>query len=192
MKNYLIRSLFAAAVLGGVVSSVHATEAGAVDFGAFTAAPGREFVEINLKPGLLKFAARIVAQDEPAAADLLRNVRHVRVKVVGLDDSNHDATVSRIEEIRRVLETQGWEKIVTVRADQKHNQDDVAIFLKSTSEEAIDGIVVTVIGHDGEAVLVNVVGKIKPEQIGELARHLNITPLEKLHLNAPAPAETAA
>jgi len=43
--------------------------------------------------------------------------------------------------------------------------------------------VVSVIGRDGEAVLVNIVGDVQLEQIARIGERLNIDPLRKLNLN---------
>ena len=46
--------------------------------------------------------------------------------------------------------------------------------------EAVEGIAVTVLSGDGEAVFVNIVGDIRPQQIAEVGERLNIDPLKKL------------
>lgn len=181
MNMISIRSLLSAAVLA-TAASLHAADAGAVDFGSLVPAKGKEYVEVNLKPGVLKFAAAIVASDEPEAAELLRNIKGVRVHVVGLDESNRDANTSRIAKVRTDLASAGWEQVVTVRAAKDDGADDVAIFVKNGANDSIDGVVVTVLGHDGDAVLVNVVGNIRAEQIAALADKLDIKPLRELKL----------
>jgi hypothetical protein len=195
MKSFLRFFVTAAALSAAlVVPSLNAEESALVDFGKFASAPDREFVEINLRAGLLKFAAKIVAIEEPEAAELIRNIRHVRVNVVGLDDSNRRSTIERVEAIRADLEKRGWEKIVTVREGQDQGGDDIAIYMKTRGDEAIDGIVVTVVEKRGEAVLVNIVGDIRAEQIAKLGEKLDVAPLRKLKLRelnkAGEPKET--
>ncbi|HYC72718.1 MAG TPA: DUF4252 domain-containing protein [Opitutaceae bacterium] len=191
--NRLLHSSLAAVAVGAALSAsaFAADPAGYVDFGKFSAAAGREFVEVNLQSGLLKFAAKVAATEEPEAAELLRNISHVRVNVIGMDDSNRVSTVERIEKIRADLEKQGWEKIVTVREGDGKGGDDVAVYMKSKGEDAIEGIVVTVIQDRGEAVLVNVVGDIRAEQLAKLGEHLDVHPLRKLKLKRKQDAEEA-
>jgi hypothetical protein len=74
-------------------------------------------------------------------------------------------------------------QIVTVREQPKG--DDVQIYTKTRGEEAIEGLVVTVISDRNEVVLVNIVGDIKPEQIATLAERFNIDPLKKINLPKP-------
>lgn len=190
MKITPIRSLVAALVIGTAVSA-HAADAGAVDFGTFVPAAGKQYVEVNLKPALIKFAAKIVAVDEPEAAELLRSIHGVRVHVVGVDDSNRESTTAQMTQIRADLAAAGWENMATVREADGENGDDVAVFVKTGAEDSIAGVVVTVMSKKGEAVLVNIVGNIKAEQIVTVAEKLDIKPLRELKLKQ-AQADKAA
>ncbi|SDS56723.1 DUF4252 domain-containing protein [Opitutus sp. GAS368] len=186
MKN-LIRSAFAAATLSLALTafaSAAEVETGAIDIGQLMPSAKGKFVEINLSPALLKFAARIAARQEPETAELIRNLKSIRVNVVGLDDSNRAATTEQIEGVRRKLETQGWTKMVTVR--EQDGGDNVDIHVKQHGEESIDGLVVTVLDKKGEAVFVNIVGNINADQLAQIADKFDIEPLRKLHLKIEA------
>lgn len=190
MKNLLCSS-FAAAAFAVLTVSSAAADGGYVDFGRFEPAAGREFVEVNVRSGLLKFAARIAAIEEPEAAELLRNISHVRVNVIGLDDTNRAGTVERIARIRADLEAGGWEKIVTVREGTDQGGEDIAVYMKAKGDDAIEGVVVTVIGGKGEAVLVNVVGDIRADQLAKLGETLDLQPLRKLRVQRADRAEAS-
>ncbi len=179
----LFRSSLLAATLGLGAPAITQASEGAVEFGTFSAAAGCEYVEINLRAGLLKFAAKLAAAHEPEAAELLRNIRHVRVNIVGLDQTNRDSAMERIAGIRADLDARGWEKIVTVQESGAEG-DDVAIFMKPDGEDRIDGLVVTVIEKRGKIVLVNIVGRIEAEQIAKLGEKLNVEPLRKIKVSA--------
>ena len=138
---------------------------------------------------MLKFVAKLAATQEPEAAELLNNLRRVRVNVVGLDESNKAATVARMQEIRASLERLGWEQIVTAREPRSAGADDVAVYMKS-DENAIQGLIVTVIEHKGNAVFVNVVGNIRAEQLVKLGEKLDIKPLHRLKIPARAPRQS--
>ncbi len=181
MKN-LLRSTLAAAILSLAlvpVSRAADTEPGLVDMGQFIPAEKGQFVEVNLSPGMLKFAAKIVSCKEPETAALIGSLRRVRVNVVSLDDKNRAGTVGQIEAIRRKLTSQGWTQIVTVR--EKAGGDNVDIQVKQNADDSIDGVVVTVIDKKGEAVFVNIVGNITAEQLGVIAEKFNIDPLRQVH-----------
>lgn len=182
MKNYLLRSclfLTGFALATPLIAQVN-RDAGYVDLGKFTAAAGCEYVEVNLKSGLLKFTAAIVAKEEPEAAELLRNLKLVRVNVVGINDSNRRETVAHVTALRAELEKLGWEKVVTVLDSTGEKGDDVAIYMKSDGDESIAGLVVTVLGKNSEAVVVNVVGNIRADQIAKLGEKLDLKPLRDL------------
>jgi Domain of unknown function (DUF4252) len=191
MKN-LIRSSLAAAAMAfalTTISSAADTEAGYVDFGQLVPSAAGQFVEVNLSTAMLKFAAKLAARQEPEAAELIANLKRVRVNVVGMDDNNRADTVARIESIRRKLEAQGWTQMVTVR--EKEGGDNVDIHVKQHGDDAIDGLVVTVLDKKGEAVFVNIVGNISADQIAKIADKLDIEPLKKLHvkIDHKAPAK---
>ena len=182
--NHLLRSAFAAATLSLALTAASTyaaeTEPGAIDIGQLMPSAKGEFVEVNVSAAMLKFAARIAARQEPETADLIRNLKSIRVNVVGLDDSNRTATLAKIDEVRQKLEAQGWTKMVTVR--EKDGGDNVAVHVKQHGEESIDGLVVTVIDRKGQAVFVNIVGNINADQLGKIADKFDIEPLRKVHL----------
>ncbi len=171
--NRSLRFLTAVSALALAALSARAADPGYLDPGAFKIAAGCEFVEVNLHMPMLKLAALFVGHDDPEAAALIRNLKHVRVNVIGYDESNRTETADRVQAIRAELAAQGWTQMVTVR--QNCSAEDVAIYVKSRGEEAIDGIVVTVFDPaKHEAVFVNIVGNIKPEQLASLGRGLRI------------------
>lgn len=150
---------------------------GYVDLGAFAAPEsGGQFVEINVQGVLLSLAARIVAAEEPAVAEIIRGLHAVRVNVVTIDDSNREVLLQRIDSIRENLQSKGWESVATVR----DGSDNVAVYVKSGEGETIEGVTLTVLNGTGEAVFINVVGNIQPEQIAMLGERLDIEPLKRM------------
>ncbi len=186
MVMKLFRSVLLASSLSlGLVASLRAadTDAGYIDIGQLMPSAQGKFVEINLSPGLLKFAAKIAARHEPEAAELFANLKRIRVNVVSMDDSNRVSTTTKIESVRRQLETQGWTPMVTVRESGAGGAgDNVDIHVKQRGDDAIDGLVVTVIDRKGEAVFVNIVGNISADQIAKLADKFGIEPLKHVQL----------
>lgn len=179
MKNSL--RLLCAAVAASFalsVSTFAADEAGYVDIGQLMPSAKGEFVEVNLSPALLKFAARVARHHEPDAAAIVGDIKRIRVNVVDLDDGNRAQNLAKIEDVRARLEKQGWTRMVTVR--ERDEGDNVAVFAKMQSEDVIDGLVVTVIDRRGQAVFVNIVGNISADKIGALAEKYDIEPLRKV------------
>ena len=157
---------------------------GLVDFGTFTpSASGGQFVEVDIKDNLIGMVARLASKQEPEVAEVLGGLKHIRVNVLALDDKNRQDTQTKITQIRSDLEAKGWEKIVTARQDSQ----DVCIFVKTKGQESVEGVVVTVIEGGNQAVLVNVVGNLKPEKLALIGERFNIEPLKKL---APEPKKS--
>jgi hypothetical protein len=176
----MLRSLTAAAASVLIASAAFAAPApGYVDFGQFTPAAGQQFVDIEVDRGLLKLASIFAGKEDPEIGKLVANLQRVRVNVLGLSDETRASTTQRIRQIREGLSAQGWKRVVTV---QERNGEDVGVYLKQAADDAIEGIVVTVISGGNEAVLINVVGNVKLEQIATVGERLNIEPLRKLNL----------
>jgi hypothetical protein len=183
MKTLLRTSLATAALALTLATASHAAEEpGYIDIGKLMPSAKGEFVEVNLSQGMLKFAAKIASREEPEAAELIANLKRVRVNVVGMDDKNRAGTVEQIEAVRRKLESEGWLQMVTVR--EKEGGDNVDVHVKQSSEDVIDGLVVTVIDKKGEAVFVNIVGRIHVDQISKLADKFDIEPLKHVKIKA--------
>jgi len=150
---------------------------GWVDFGKLSpSASGGEFVEVHIKSNLISMVARLTEKHEPEVAELLRGLQLVRVNVIGLGDDNRAEVEKRVKTIRGELDRKGWERIVTA---QKQDED-VGVYVKTRGDEAVEGIVVTVLEGNKEAVLVNIVGDLKPEKIALIGERLNIEPLKKV------------
>ena len=165
--------------LACLTSTLHAADpvAGYVDFGKFTPpSGGGQFVEVNIKSSLINIAARLAEKQEPEVASFLRGIQAVRVNVIGLDDANRAELGERLTKIRSDLDSKGWERIVTVQ----EKSQEVAIYIKQRGEEAVEGIVVTVLEGNKEAILVNVVGDIRPEKLAVLGEKFGIDPLKKI------------
>ena len=150
---------------------------GQVDFGSFSPPKGEgEYVEVNVPPGLIALAARLIEKDQPDVAKVLAGLKMVHVNVIGLDQDNRAELQERAQKIRKELAGKGWERIVTA---QQKNQD-VSVYLKMAEKGAVQGLAAVVIDGKEHAVFANVVGDIKPEQLAMLGEKLHIDPLKKL------------
>ena len=150
---------------------------GQVDFGTFSpSASGGEFVEVNLSSNLISMAARFIEKQEPDIAKVVKGITLVHVNVIGVNEQNRPDLEKRIEKVRHDLEGKGWEKVVTV----KEKDQEVGVYVKTANKDTVQGVTVMVMEENKEAVFVNVVGDIKPEQLAMLGDKLHIEPLKKL------------
>lgn len=182
MKLHLPTQAALAALLFTCAQATRAadTPAGVVDLGPLTPpAAGGPWVEVNLRGNLLAMAARLVAREEPDLAEMIRGLQAVRVHVVGLDDANRAAVTQQLEAVRQKLSSlEGWEQVVTVR----ESDQNVAVFLKLRGDEAVEGLVVTVLEGDREAIFVNLAGDVHPDKVAELGEKLGLHPLKEAGL----------
>jgi hypothetical protein len=176
--NYSLSCPFAfALVTASLCLTAHAAAPGVVDFGKFSPPDkGSEFVEVQVKSNLLTLAAQLVDKEQPDAARLLRSVQLVRVTVVGLTEENREEMQKRVQKIRQDLDGRGWERNVNV---QGKDGEDIVVHTQTRGAEALAGVAITVIDPKN-AVLVNDVGDIRPEQIVALGESLNIKPLKEI------------
>ena len=179
MNRIFARSLLGLGLALSAPLALFAAPAGEIEFGTFTPSAKGDFVEVDLNAALISFAARVAATEEPEAAELLKAVKRVRVNVVGLDDGNRTDTSERIARIREDLGRQGWERVVTAKADKG---EDVTVHVKFNDAGGLDGVVVTVLEGTKQAVLVNVVGDINPDKLVELGRRFDIDVLKRTRL----------
>jgi Na+-translocating ferredoxin:NAD+ oxidoreductase RnfG subunit len=150
---------------------------GQIDFGTFSpSSSGGEFVEVNITSSLISLATRFVEKEDADVAKLLKGLQGVRVNVIGLDDTNRKEITDRVSQVRKQLDGKGWERIVTA---QKEHQD-VSVYLKTANKDTVQGLAVVVVDGGKQAVFVNVVGDIKPEQLAMLGDKLHIDPLKKI------------
>lgn len=179
MKN-LMRCVLGAGILPLVLAvrlCADTPPPGQVDFGTFKApSGGGQFVEVNVTGSLISLATKFLEKDQPDAAQILKGLQSVRVNVIGLTDENRSDIEARVQGVRKDLEAKGWERIVKVQ----DNGQDVGVYLKTQNKDTVQGLVVVVIDGGKEAVFVNVVGDIKPEQLSMLGEKLHIDPLRKI------------
>jgi hypothetical protein len=179
MKKHLLTLLGAGALCWLTVSPVAAGPMkGQIDFGAFTPPPdGGEFVEVNIPSNLISLAARFVEKEEPDVAKFLQNIKLVRVNVIGLDDNNREEVGRRVKKVRKDLSSgNGWTRLVTAM----DKGQDVGVYINMAENDAVNGLAVVVMEGNKQAVFVNVVGNIQPEQLTSLGERLHIQPLKEI------------
>ena len=130
-------------------------------------------IEVFLKGPLLKLAREAVKHDEPDLAGALDNIKLIRVNVFDLDEIDGFDTEDLSKKTRTLasnLEKKGWEIAIRVR----ERDQNVYVYLLPGKDETIDGLVVMAIENGDQAVFVNMVGTIDPEQIGRIGHSIHI------------------
>jgi hypothetical protein len=110
----------------------------------------------------LRFAAWAIDEDDdPETAALLRGLKGMRIRIYEVQ-GDEQRVFDRIDESRRRLERDGWDKLVTV-----NDGDENVLVMIKTNNTKISGMTVLTADRD-EAVFVNMIGDIQPEFFNEI------------------------
>lgn len=144
--------------------------AGYVEFDELSGIYGEPKVRINIGEKLLHFVAKMNKDEDRDAARVLNNLKAVRVVVYRVNE-NAGPAIAMMKKVAEKLQTRDWEPVVTVSDEEE--EEHVHIFVKLTGE-VIDGLVVMAVDREDEAVFINIIGSLDPDQVGKVTRALNI------------------
>lgn len=175
--------LFAGSLWMGTALPTHAQQneltgtPGYVDFNEVSQwfdAPAN--IEVNLRGALLDLIANSSDEAEPEFSGLMRSLTAIQVRGFPMSSTNQDEVMRRFEELSNRLQSDGWERVVYIR-DEGEN---INIYMKPDGE-SIAGLTVMVADpEEQETIFVNIVGSIRPEEIGKIGRGLDIEPLQNV------------
>lgn len=125
-------------------------------------------VNINLTGAMLKALASSAEGGDSDLALLIHDVSRVRVLVGPPPAGTPAALVATLRTAVDRLESEGWIRLISVR---EGDDEEVAV-LSLESGDLIRGLAVLVLDGE-EAVLVNLVGEMRPEVMGRLMGSLD-------------------
>lgn len=146
-------------------------------------------VEVNLHGPVLKMLAQLPIQYDESnqAAELLRVLEQVLVRVYNTPAADIPDTLAYIEETSTRLQSQEWVRIVKVREEGNSNVD---IHVRMSDDgENLYGLVVMAVEGDGdeaETVFVNIAGNFNPAYLANLGSQFDIGYLEDHDVNGDA------
>lgn len=135
-------------------------------------------VEINIEGALLSLVAAGAKTSEPELSSMLAGLKSIKLQVIPLKDLDESSLRTKIGRTVHWLEDRGWKATLKVRNDG----EETYIYLKETAGK-IDGLTLLSLSPGDEAVVINIVGRIDPEQIGRLAQHFDVD----VKVNKPSP-----
>jgi len=116
---------------------------------------------LSIGPALLRFAAAHI-DDDPELKALLRGLEGVRIRIYEIDgDAGRVAT--RINTMSRHLQDDGWEPVLSTREGS-----EATYMLLRVVDRQVRGMTVLVSDGESEAIVINLMGDIRPEQFGEV------------------------
>jgi hypothetical protein len=132
-----------------------------------------EVNDITLDGSLLQLAVRMMENSHDADAaqvkDLVKNLKGIYVKNFEFDSPGQYSQAD-VEAIRAQLAGPGWQRIVTSRSKRTGENDEIYLLKQG---DKINGIAILV-AEPKELSVVNIVGAIDPEKLGELGGHFGI------------------
>jgi hypothetical protein len=175
LKNYLFLIFFFPALL--LAQSDITKHPGYADFGDLTEfEQGDNVTEVFIEEGLIKMVANLSKSDDPQLSNMLNDLKLVKVNIFKPDNRAGKDVRSRIEKIDKELIAKKWERIVKVR-----DKNEVVNIYVKTSASGFEGLTITTFDPKGEAVFVNIVGRIDLDKIGKLTEKFNIPSLDKVN-----------
>jgi len=127
-------------------------------------------VEVNVEGGLMKLVAAASRSEDPELADLLLRLSGVYVRGYVLEPNSLNDFDKRASRMGERLIDDGWVVVVRFR-----EVDEVVHMYVRMSGDNVDGMVVmSVEPGQQQAMFVNIVGDIDPEQIGRIGQKFRI------------------
>jgi hypothetical protein len=135
-------------------------------------------VEIYLEEPLIDLVSKFVQSEDEELYSVLRKLKLVRVQVFEVTEELAAQFIDRSAKAVKNLDKQGWQRIVRV----KDEGENAYIYLKPAADyQSIDGILVIAVEEgENEAVFVNIVGNINPDDVSRLGGHFNIEELDSI------------
>lgn len=132
-----------------------------------------EVNDVTLDQNLLQMAAKMIQKEgdreEAQAKDLIKNLKGIYVKSFEFEKPNQYSQAD-VQSIRSQLTGPGWQRIV--QSMEKKSGELSEIYLLKQGEQ-IQGMAILV-AEPLELTVVNIVGPIDPEKLGELGGQFGI------------------
>jgi hypothetical protein len=137
--------------------------------------PDKLSVEVNLDGPLLRMVAAATKGDDPGFSAVMAALKSIKVQVYPLKGVDAGGVKVKVGRAARWLEDHGWQSSIRVR----EKGEETYIYLKQTGDR-IEGLTLLSLNPGDEAVIINIVGRIDPDQIGRLGKNLNLPQLQRL------------
>jgi len=183
MRRYV--SIFLLVLMGLGVNQVKGQSSrlqdhpGYVDFDSIEDDLGVEAnIQVSVKGALLKLVSAAARVEDEEFADLVNGLKAIRVTGFSADEYGHEVFDSARDLAKGFSDNlkRDWDQVAMVR----EKGENVYVYLRDI-DDIIQGMVVMVVDDkDGEAIFVNIVGRIDPEQIGRIGQKFDVDVLEEL------------
>ena len=169
-RAFLVRTLFVACLclaLSACGLTAPRSSEGYADLESLGVRDTDTVMTLSIGPALLRFAASHV-DDDPEVQELLRSLDGIRIRIYEINgDASRVAT--RINTMSGHLQEDGWDPVMLIRED-----DEATHMLIRVVDQQICGMTVLVSDGDTEAVVITLMGDIRPQQFGDVMVALDV------------------
>ncbi len=139
-------------------------------------APDDVAIEINLQGAMLRMIAAFAGAEDPEFAALVGALHGIRVRSGEIAPGDLEAVRKRLTSAQKWLRDHGWLAMVRVREDGEE------IYVYSREQEGdLVGLTVLVL-EESEVTVVNLIGRIDPNQLARLVEGLDLGVLDDIDL----------
>jgi len=124
-------------------------------------------LSLSIGPALLHFAASHI-NDDPETKALLKGLDGVRIRIYEID-GDAGRVAGRINIMSTHLQEDGWEPVMLVKEG-----NETAHMLLRMANDQVCGMTVLVSDGETEAVVINLMGEIKPQQFSDVMVALDV------------------
>ncbi len=153
---------------------------GYVDFGDLNIPENaEERVEIFLESPILKFVAKLSSAKEPEFGRFLEKIVLIKANIFSMEGGLNESLRERITSISNSLKSKNWQRAVYV----KDKGDEFEIYMLLEGDKMHGLAVMGMDKGDDNAIFINIVGEIDPEQLGKLSRRFNIPGIDSIQIH---------
>lgn len=152
----------------------YSKEPGYIEFGDLSSLEtSSQLTEVTLDEKMIKLAAGFSNKDNVNLKEALSGLKLIKVYTFGVNDKNRSYIENKIKSIEAELAGKKWDRIVRSRS----NGSITNVYAKSSNDNVV-GLVVTVMGVNGQTSFINIVGDIDVESLSRLSDQFNIPMLK--------------
>jgi hypothetical protein len=135
-------------------------------------AKATESVDISIGPAMLWFATQLAPERDEDGTEVKKVLQGIQAVYVRSYQFDEDGAYSKddIESVRQQLRDQKWQPLAEIRS--RKNDENVDIFIAMEHDKPAGFAILA--SEAREFTIVNVVGTIDPQHLGQLQRNLDL------------------
>ena len=122
---------------------------------------------ISIGPTVLRIAIWALDDDEPETAALLRDLDGVRIRIYEID-GDAERVAGRVQKMSLKLREDNWQPVILIQEDGEQTH-----MLMRSDGDRIQGLTL-ITSDDEEAVVINLMGHLNPENWTEVMEALDV------------------